>query len=141
APIGSMLCGPKDFIAEARRNRKLVGGGMRQVGVLAAAGIVALETMIERLEDDHANARLLAQGLSGIPNVVLDSTVPASIMVYFRLVSTAPCGPVELARRVQPRGLLLEFDPNPRIRLVTHYWVNAADVRKAVSILGDALAN
>jgi threonine aldolase len=141
APIGSMLCGPSDFIAEARRNRKLVGGGMRQVGVLAAAGIVALETMIERLEDDHANARLLADGLASIPNIRLDTAVPATNMVYFRLGPQSPCGPVELARRVQPHGLLLESDPNPRIRLVTHYWVNAADVRKAVKLLGEALAN
>jgi threonine aldolase len=141
APIGSVLCGPSDFIAEARRNRKLLGGGMRQVGVLAAAGIVALDTMIERLDDDHANARLLAEGLAGIPNIVLDTPVPATNMVYFRLGPQAPCGPVELARRVLPQGLLLEFDPNPRIRLVTHYWVNAADVRKAVKILGAALAD
>ena len=141
APIGSMLCGPSDFIVEARRNRKMVGGGLRQVGVLAAAGIVALETMIERLEDDHANARLLAEGLAGISNIVLDTPVPATNMVYFRLGPKAPCGSVELARRAQPHGVLLEFDPNPRIRLVTHYWVNAADVRKAVSVLGEALAN
>ncbi len=67
--------------------------------------------------------------------------MPATNMVYFRLGTNATCGPVELARRVQPRGLALEFDPNPRIRLVTHYWVNAEDVRKAVGILGDALAN
>ena len=141
APIGSMLCGSSDFIGEARRNRKLVGGGMRQVGVLAAAGIVALESMIERLEDDHANARLLAQGLGGIPNIVLDAPEPATNMVYLRLGPKAPCGPVELARRVRPHGLVLDTDPSPRMRLVTHYWVNAADVQRAVSLLRDALAN
>ena len=62
-----MLCGPSDFIAQARRNRKMVGGGMRQVGIIAAAGIVALESMVERLEDDHANARRLADGLRAFP--------------------------------------------------------------------------
>jgi threonine aldolase len=141
APVGSMLCGPKDFIAEARRNRKMVGGGMRQVGVLAAAGIVALETMIERLEDDHANARRLAQGLADVPNIQLDTSEPATNMVYLRLGPKAPCGPVDLAKRVLPKGVVLELDPSPRMRLVTHYWVSEADVDKAVGVLREALAN
>jgi threonine aldolase len=140
APIGSVLCGPSDFIDEARRNRKMVGGGMRQVGVLAAAGIVALETMIERLEDDHANARLLAHGLAGIPQVELDTPEPATNMVYLRLGPQAPCGPLELARRALPHGIVLDLDPSPRMRMVTHYWVSAADVRKAVSVVREVLA-
>jgi len=139
APVGSILCGPSDFIAEARRNRKMVGGGMRQVGVLAAAGLVALETMIERLEDDHANARLLAQGLAEIPNVELDTPEPATNMVYLRLGPQAPCGPLELAQRALPHGLVLDLDPSPRMRMVTHYWVSAADVRKAVSVVREVL--
>ncbi len=141
APLGSVLCGPADFIQEAQRNRKMLGGGMRQVGVVASAGIVALESMVERLEDDHANARLLAAGLRDIPQVELDTPEPATNMVYLRLGPKAPCGPVELARRVRSHGLVLELDPNPRMRLVTHYWVDAADVRKALSVLRDALAN
>jgi threonine aldolase len=140
APIGSVLCGPSDFILEARRNRKLVGGGMRQVGVLASAGIVALETMVERLEDDHANARLLADGLRDIPAVELDTPEPATNMVYLRLNAKAPCRPLELAGRVRPQGILLDVDNNPRFRLVTHYWVSAADVRKVVGAMRDALA-
>jgi threonine aldolase len=72
APIGSVICGSKDFIAEARRKRKMLGGGMRQAGVLAAAGIVALEKMIDRLAEDHANARHLAEGLADMPGVAID---------------------------------------------------------------------
>jgi len=140
APIGSLLCGPSNFIDEARRNRKMVGGGMRQVGVVAAAGIVALETMIERLEDDHANARLLAQGLAEIPNMEVETPTPATNMVYLRLRSGAPYGPLELARRARPHGLVLDLDPSPRMRLVTHYWVSTADVRKAVSVMRELLA-
>ncbi len=68
APVGSVVCGSGDFIARARRARKVVGGGMRQAGVLAAAGIVALTEMVDRLADDHANARKLAEGLAEIPD-------------------------------------------------------------------------
>src|SRR5690606_10349041 len=80
APVGSVLCGPKDFIAEARRYRKQVGGGMRQAGVLAAAGLVALNGMIERLEDDHTYARRLAAGLRGLPGLELGEGEPATNM-------------------------------------------------------------
>lgn len=140
APVGSLLSGPSDFIQEARRNRKLVGGGMRQVGVLAAAGIVALESMVERLEDDHANARLLADGLRDIPSIELDTPQPATNMVYLRLNARAPCGLIELAHRVRPQGILLDADDSPRLRLVTHCWVSAADVRKVVVAMRAALA-
>ena len=140
APVGSVLCGPRDFIAEARRNRKQVGGGMRQVGVLAAAGIVALESMVERLEDDHAHARLLAAGLSLIPGVEPETTEPATNMIYLRLGAQARCTPLELARRVRPRGILLDADNNPRLRLVTHCWIDASDVRQVVAAVREALA-
>ncbi len=85
APVGSLLCGPKEFIAEARRNRKMVGGGMRQAGVIAAAGIVALESMIDRLAEDHANAKLLAEGLAEIPGIVLDPSWIKTNIVFFDL--------------------------------------------------------
>lgn len=140
APVGSVLCGSREFIAEARRNRKQVGGGMRQVGVLAAAGIVALETMIERLEDDHANARLLAASLSDIPAIELETSEPATNMIYLRLNAGSPCNPMELARRLRPRGILLDADNSPRLRLVTHYWINAEDVRKVAAAMRAALA-
>ena len=140
APIGSVLCGSGDFIAEARRNRKMVGGGMRQVGTIAAAGIVALESMVERLEDDHANARSLADGLRGIPGVELDPTPPQTNMVYFNLGRSAPVDPGELVRRVGEQGVLLDGDGSRRFRLVTHYWVTAADIDKTVAAVREALA-
>lgn len=140
APIGSVLCGSRDFIAEARRNRKQVGGGMRQVGIVAAAGIVALGSMVERLEDDHANARLLADGLRDLPAVQLDNPEPATNMVYMRLGPQAPVRPMELVARLRPRGILLDADHGPRLRLVTHYWISAGDVRKVVAELREVLA-
>src|SRR5512140_2900856 len=85
APVGSVLCGPRDFIHNAKRARKILGGGMRQAGVLAAAGIVALEKMTTRLSEDHARARRLAEGLRNNECVVLDPGTPATNMVFFNL--------------------------------------------------------
>src|SRR6185369_16679153 len=83
APIGSVMCGTGDFIVRARRWRKLVGGGMRQVGVIAAAGIVALEQMVDRLAEDHANARLLADGIARIPGSRIDlASVQTNIVIF-----------------------------------------------------------
>ena len=72
APVGSVICGSREFIARARRTRKMLGGGMRQAGIIAAAGIVALEEMIDRLAEDHANARRLAEGIAGIPGLATE---------------------------------------------------------------------
>ena len=139
APVGSMLCGSREFIAEARRYRKQVGGGLRQVGILAAAGIVGLESMVERLEDDHANARLLAEGLRDIPAIELETPEPATNMVYLRLLPQAPCSAVELMQRVRPQGIVIDGDDSPKLRLVTHYWISAADVRKVLAALRQVL--
>lgn len=138
APVGSLLCGSADFIAEARRYRKMLGGGMRQAGVLAAAGLVALEQMIERLEDDHANARRLAAGLRDVPGIMLETETPATNMVYFELSPDAKLTPAELAAAVRPAGILLEGWA--RFRLVTHAWITAADVDKTVAALRAALS-
>jgi threonine aldolase len=141
APVGSLLCGSADFIAEARRNRKMVGGGMRQAGVLAAAGLVALETMIERLDDDHANARQLAAGLGQLRGVELAAPVPATNMVYFDLNRDAAATPAELVRRVRERGVVLDhgFEGSRRFRLVTHAWISAADVDSTVAAFAEVL--
>ena len=82
APVGSVICGSREFIYRAHRMRKMLGGGMRQAGILAAAGIVALETMVERLADDHRRARMLAEGLKEIPGIVLDPGTPYTNMVF-----------------------------------------------------------
>ena len=139
APVGSVLCGSKDFIAEARRCRKMVGGGMRQAGVIAAAGIVALETMVERLEDDHANARRLADGLRAIPGLEVDPASPKTNMVYFNLASDLALSAAVVATRMRSHGIVLDAENSRRFRLVTHYCVSAADVGTVVAAFASVL--
>lgn len=133
APIGSLLGGSKEFIAEARRNRKLVGGGMRQVGVLASAGLIALRTMIERLGEDHNNARRLAAGLREIPGIVLETPVPQTNMVYFRLGPGSKVTTSEMVERMKKRGILAD------LRLVTHHWVTPDDVDKVIAAFREVM--
>lgn len=141
APVGSVLCGAKDFIAEARRYRKMAGGGMRQVGVLAAAGLVAFDRMIERLDDDHAHARLLAEGLATLPDLDLDPGTPHTNMVYFNLRPGARRSARELITAAAAQGVLIDGSyTSGRFRLVTHYWVTPDDVRRTVAVLKEALA-
>lgn len=142
APVGSVLCGPKAFIDEARRYRKMVGGGMRQAGVLAAAGLVALEQMVERLEDDHATARLLAEGLSTVPGVAVDTAAPATNMVYLSLTDAARLRGLPLADQLRARGIVVDAgsDTQSRFRLVTHYWVSEADARTVAGAFREVLA-
>jgi threonine aldolase len=141
APVGSLLCGSQDFIAEARRYRKMVGGGMRQVGVLAAAGLVALDMMIERLEDDHANARRLADGLRTIPGLALDPGTPHTNMVYFELADSVRLSADDVAERMRADGIVLVSEGERRFRLVTHCWINAADVDKTITAFRTGLKN
>jgi threonine aldolase len=140
APVGSMLCGKADFIAEARRYRKQVGGGMRQAGVIAAAGLVALEQHIERLDDDHAHARRLAAGLRELPGLELNPGEPPTNMVFFNLAPTAPVSPLQLVERLRPDGIVIDSEGGRRFRLVTHYWVSAADIDRTVAAFRAALA-
>lgn len=130
APVGSMLLGTRDFIEEARRWRKLLGGGMRQAGVLAAAGLVALEETPGRLHEDHENAQLLACGLAEFPGVRLDPEKVRTNIVIFdvsetRLAADAICA------RLEERGILASgFGAS--IRMVTHYDVSRADIETAL---------
>jgi threonine aldolase len=137
APVGSLLCGPREFIAEARRTRKMVGGGMRQAGILAAAGIVALETMIERLADDHANARRLAEGLAEIPGLALDPTRIRTNIVFFDVTGALTAR--QLVERVARDGVLMGVAGERRIRAVTHYGIERADVDAAVAAIRSAV--
>lgn len=140
APVGSVLCGSREFIAEAHRNRKLVGGGMRQVGVLAAAGLVAFDSMIERLEDDHANAKRLAAGLRDLPG--LQMAEPHTNMIYFKLNPSAKVTPRGLIDHAKQAGILIDGSyTSHSFRLVTHYWITPADVEKTVKTFRQALAN
>lgn len=140
APVGSVLCGSSEFIALARRMRKMLGGGMRQAGVLAAAGIVALQTMIERLEDDHVRAKKLAQGLANLPGLDLDFGIPQTNMVFLTLNDDIPLSTSEVAERLKDRGVLAGIVSNHRFRLVTHYWINDSDINHAIGSFREVLA-
>jgi threonine aldolase len=121
APVGAVLCGSHEFIRRARRVRKMLGGGMRQAGILAAAGIVALETMIERLAEDHARAARLASGLSEIPGLRVDH--PATNMVFLSIHSGQPWTAPQLAESLKPLGVLAGATGERSLRLVLHYWI------------------
>jgi threonine aldolase len=132
APVGSALCGRADLIARARRWRKMAGGAMRQSGLLAAAALYALDHHVERLAEDHANARVLAEGLQGLPGVRVDS--PQTNMVF---LSLSPQHGANVVERLRRNGLLCTglYD----LRLVTHLDVTRADMERAVSIIRQTL--
>ena len=129
APVGSILNGSADFIARARQVRRMVGGGMRQAGVIAAAGVVALERMIERLSEDHENARLLAAELATLPGIGLDPASVQTNIVAFDLDGWEP--PDFLAALKDVGVLAVPFGPH-RIRMVTHNDVSREDVEAAL---------
>ena len=131
APIGSVVCGSNEFIEQAHRWRKVVGGGMRQVGVIAAAGIVALETMVERLAEDHTNARKLALGLSTVPGISIDPGSMPTNLVFFQVTSGDPA---ELARRLNEMGIK-GGSPQRTWRYATHYGITSEDIDYALDII------
>jgi len=133
APVGSVICGSRDFIAQARRYRKMLGGGMRQAGVLAAAGIVALEQMIDRLAEDHANARRLAEGLADMPGVTIDLDRVQTNIIFFNLTSEVKVpGDVIVQRMLEHHIKILDGGPARRFRFVTHAWIDRADVDRTL---------
>ncbi len=133
APVGSVLCGSKEFIRKAHRLRKMLGGGMRQAGILAAAGIVALETMTGRLSEDHARARKLADGLKQVPGLVLDPEVPATNMVFLSLTPEVKSDTSEVIEKLKRRGILAGVTGQRSFRLVLHYWIDDTGVKKTVA--------
>ena len=138
APVGSLVCGSAEFVARARRARKVLGGGMRQAGVLAAAGIVALEQMTGRLGEDHANAHRLAEGLAAIDGLAVDPLRVRTNIVFVD-VTRRDLTAAELSDRLSRRGLrVLPLGPR-QIRAVTHYHIDGDDIRKAVAIAEDVL--
>jgi len=139
APVGSLLCGTSEFIQAARRTRKQLGGGMRQAGILAAAGIVALETMPGRLAQDHRRARALAQGLMAQSGLDVENPEPASNMIYFRLTPAAGLDAAELRDRLKSEGVLIHPVGSHRVRLVLHYWIDDAGVEATLSAFARAL--
>ena len=138
APVGSVVCGSRDFIQTARRARKVLGGGMRQAGVLAAAGIVALNEMIDRLAEDHANARRLAEGLAGISGLELDPGRYATNIVYFDVIQQG-LNAAELVARLQREGVRMLAAGPRTLRAVTHYEVTAPDIEYALSVMAKAM--
>ena len=138
APVGSVLCGSAAFITRARRIRKQLGGGMRQAGIIAAAGIVALERMVDRLGQDHVRAKKLADGLRTIPGLLVDD--PSTNMVYFDLAAIVGPGVAEIEAGMQERGVLVSGSGRRRFRFVTHYWIDDAGVETAICALRDVLA-
>lgn len=138
APVGSLLVGKKEFIRRARRTRKLLGGGMRQAGILAAAGIIALEQMVERLAEDHEHAQRLAQGLADYPQVAIDADRVVTDIVIFGLHS-AHDQPATLAEteeflsKVQERGVFMSHMGGGKIRAVTHYGIEQQHITTALT--------
>ncbi|MGA8923582.1 MAG: GntG family PLP-dependent aldolase [Candidatus Dormiibacterota bacterium] len=136
-PAGSIFCGSHEVVHEARRWRKRLGGGMRQTGVLAAAGLVALESMVDRLAEDHANARTLAEGLAELPGVTCELARVQTNLVYFDLERMgAPAFTEECARR----GLLADWTGPNRMRFVTHHGIDAEDVQSALKVCEEVLS-
>ncbi len=134
APVGSLLVGSKDFIAQARSVRKALGGGMRQAGILAAAGLIALERGPARLHEDHATARLLAEGLAEIPGIAIDlSTVQTNVVICD--VSATGKSSAEIAAELKSQGVLAGMVNPQLIRFVTHLNVSRADCEKALQSL------
>jgi threonine aldolase len=137
APVGSMLAGPREAIAKARQYRKRLGGGMRQAGVLAAAGLIALEEMPDRLPEDHANARYLADGFARIPS--LDVLTPQTNIVMVDVSATGMTAP-ELSQRLKSEGLLMNAINPAVLRAVAHYDISREDCHRAVGMFAAVLS-
>ena len=131
APAGSLLCGSEDFIYRARRNRKALGGGMRQAGILAAAGIIALENMTERIADDHQNARALAEGISDIKGISIDLDKIQTNIIYFSLDHPKIESSLFLDKMCEKNIHFFELGPS-WYRLVTHNGISKDDVSNVV---------
>jgi threonine aldolase len=139
APIGSILVGTRKFIARARHIRKMLGGGMRQVGVIAAAGIISLERMVDRLGDDHIRAKKLANGLRQVKGVVVDKDSPSTNMVYLNLADDVTINSRQISEKMRKLGVLVDAENARRFRLVTHYWIDDTAVERTISAFGEAL--
>lgn len=140
APVGSIVAGSQPFIREVRRARKLLGGGMRQAGVIAAAGIVALTEMVERLDEDHATARLLAEGLAALPGLHVDLGRVQTDIVRFELAAGGPT-PAGFLAALRERGVLMGGVGGRALRAVTHYGISTDDVHAAVDAARDVLVH
>lgn len=132
SPIGSLLVGTQKFVARARHIRKMLGGGMRQVGIVAAAGIISLEKMTKRLGEDHARAKKLAEKLKQVRGLVLDADSPSTNMIYFNLADHILFDENVVCEKMSKFGVLVDWAGQRRFRLVTHFWVDDEGVEKTV---------
>jgi threonine aldolase len=139
-PVGSLVCGTRDFISQARRTRKVVGGGMRQCGVIAAAGIVALEQMVDRLAEDHATARALARGIAGIPGLSVDPSVVDTNIVFFE-VTRGSADAQGLVAGLGRRAVKILSVSSRRCRAVTHHGVGPAEIKTALEAIRATMAD
>lgn len=142
APVGSLLIGPADFIEHARLRRQMLGGGMRQAGIVAAAGLYALENNIDRLADDHANAARLAEGLAAIPGLRLDRDLVETNIFYVEVVRPG-LSVQDFAAGLRERGILVNSPPAGRrtVRFVTHYGIDRGDIEAAIVAAADMMAH
>jgi threonine aldolase len=136
-PVGSLLCGPEETIAQAKRWRKMLGGGWRQAGVLAAAGLYALEHMVDRMAEDHANARTLAEGLAEMDGVSLELSRVQTNIVYFRLTKMSA---KDFVAECAGQGLRGGAAARDRVRFVTHYGIESEDIQKALEVCNRVLS-
>lgn len=141
SPIGSMLIGTEKFIKRARHLRKMLGGGMRQVGIIAAAGILSLEKMTERLIEDHTRARMIADGLRQIDGIEVDDDSPHTNMIYLNLSEEVPFTMRQVGERMKGSGVLIDAEDSRRLRLVTHYWIDDEGVKRCISAFKEALTS
>ena len=140
APVGSILSGSEEFIQKARKNRKMLGGGMRQAGILAAAGIIALENMVERLEEDHKNARILGEGLDGIGGIKVDLETVQTNMVYFDL-NESGINTYQFLPKLAEYNILGSPRPPTKVRLVTHHGISEEDIYTTIKAIKEIVKN
>ena len=139
APVGSLLCGNMDFVYRAQRVRQMLGGGLRQAGVVAAAGIVALEQMVDRLAEDHVRARRLAEGIAAIPGFAIDVDSVQTNIVNFGLVPDVVVTGQEVVDLLRDKDVLLIHSPERGFRAVAHCWIDDKDIASALVALGEVM--
>jgi threonine aldolase len=138
APIGSIVCGSKEFIAKALRIRKLLGGGMRQTGIIAAPGTIALQQMVDRLAEDHRNAHYLAEGIAQIPGLSIDLKRVQTNIIYFDFIDDRMTTDMFM-KQLEQKGIKLLLTGPSRFRMVTHYGISTEDITTTLKHLGEIM--
>lgn len=139
APVGSVLCGSEEFIAYARHTRKMLGGGMRQAGILAAAGIISLEKMVDRLVEDHERAQKLAQAIHLMRGEVIANVIQHTNMIYIYFNEKSPLSASDVAEKMKDKGVLVGATGKSSMRLVTHYWIDDEAIQKTIKAFKSVL--